>query len=66
MRIEIASSADADTFAVLNRHVHSLHLENAPDFFRVPTHEEAVAAFRTLLAKENARHFKLRWRLVQN
>lgn len=57
MQIVAASAADANTFAELNRHVHSIHLENAPSFFREPTLEEAAAAFRRLLSKEDARAY---------
>ena len=57
MQIRTATADDSDTFAELNRHVHGLHLENAPASFREPTHEEAAEAFLTLLSKENVRAY---------
>jgi GNAT superfamily N-acetyltransferase len=57
MRIEPAAVTDADTLARLNEHVHRLHVDNAPRFFRVPTRDEAVEAFRTMLARPAARAF---------
>jgi ribosomal protein S18 acetylase RimI-like enzyme len=57
MRIEIASIEDADTLARLNQHVHRLHVESVPNFFKWPTHEEALASFRELLGRDNSRAF---------
>jgi ribosomal protein S18 acetylase RimI-like enzyme len=57
MRIEAASSADADTLAGLNEYVQNLHLENAPQFFKSPTRERATDAFKALLDRDDARAF---------
>jgi ribosomal protein S18 acetylase RimI-like enzyme len=57
MRIDTATLADAGTLAELNEHVHRLHLEHAPAFFRDPTRQEAADAFRALLGREDTRAF---------
>jgi GNAT superfamily N-acetyltransferase len=57
MRIDTATLADAQTLAELNEHVHRLHLEHAPAFFRDPTRQEAADAFRALLGREDTRAF---------
>ena len=57
MRIEAASSADADTIAGLNQFVHNLHLENAPYFFKSPTREGVAVTFKTLLDRDDTRAF---------
>jgi ribosomal protein S18 acetylase RimI-like enzyme len=57
MRIVAASSADADTLAGLNQYVQNLHLENAPQFFKLPIRERATAAFKALLDRDDARAF---------
>ncbi len=57
IRIEPASSSDAATLASLNRHVHQLHVEQAPRFFGQPSEAETQAAFAELLAQPNTRAF---------
>ena len=54
MQIITASPHDAPVFARLNRHVHQLHLDNAPDSFHEPTHEEATTSFRRQLSEKSA------------
>ena len=57
MRIKTAGIRDADTLARLNQHVHELHVENLPHFFKSPTFEEAEVAFKETLGKNNSRAF---------
>ena len=52
-----ASLADAGAIANLNRHVHQLHLDRAPHFFRQPGDAERLQAFREFLTQANARAF---------
>ncbi len=57
VRMETASPADVDTLARLNQHVHRLHVEAVPHFFKLPNQQEAVIFFSELLGKDNCRAF---------
>jgi GNAT superfamily N-acetyltransferase len=57
IRIQAASSADADTLARLNQYVHTLHVDKAPHVFKPLTREAAAAAFTSLLSRDDARAF---------
>ncbi len=57
MRIEIAVLSDVETLARLNYHVQSIHVRNAPHFFRVPSLQEVATAFEEFLSQENASGF---------
>ena len=57
LRIAPAFAADAATIAHLSRHVHQLHLDNLPHFFRQSTDAEVEAALGRMLAQANVRAF---------
>lgn len=57
IRIEKATSADADALADLNRHVQALHVDGAPALFKPPVHEEVAAQFDAWLEEDNAHAF---------
>lgn len=57
VRIETASPADTDTLARLNQHVHKLHIEAVPHFFKRPNQQEVATFFKELLGKDNWRAF---------
>ncbi|MCP5099955.1 MAG: GNAT family N-acetyltransferase [Chloroflexi bacterium] len=50
----LASPEDAAILAKLNRHVHQIHVDLAPAYFKMHSLTESIARFNEMLTKENA------------
>jgi GNAT superfamily N-acetyltransferase len=57
VRIDAATSSDAEALARLSVRVHGLHVRHAPGIFTEPTDEERQAEFRRQLSRDDARAF---------
>jgi len=55
--IRIATIEDAAELAQLNKEVHSIHVENVPDVFRLPSEPEMIETFRMFIGHPDNKGF---------